>query len=401
MSVQTTAGQAKCSHCGALQEIGMAGLSVRCDYCGSPLESEPIGGGSHPDSIAPAVLSEEAARNIFRQWLQREHEDVPREFAARAKLTELHGEYWPFYFFSGVYSGWCANRGSISGGFSELELASAELMNRRMESEACRFFSPPRYDVSLEDLSKRVMIELFDELRAVVHVDFCQSVLRFRTQAPLRDFRGVDTDPFPLKPFTEPFEVAERRLKEMLGNRAHVKDIYFPQLSVKRIYWPFWTAEFLYEGRKYFMMMDASSDGGYRGGYKPVDPDKAKLDLHSLLDADNDDLLHLFMMSGEGADGRGKRGFSKIVEVNVGGENSCFVATAAYGSPLASEVVLLRAYRDRILRNTRAGRAFIAVYYAVSPPLARLIRRANILRSLARWALRPVIAACRSQMEHG
>ena len=49
----------------------------------------------------------------------------------------------------------------------------------------------------------------------------------------------------------------------------------------------------------------------------------------------------------------------------------CYIATAAYGSYDAPEVLVLREFRDERLRETRFGRTFIAVYYAISPALAR------------------------------
>ena len=65
-------------------------------------------------------------------------------------------------------------------------------------------------------------------------------------------------------------------------------------------------------------------------------------------------------------------------------KSGCFIATAACGTPFAPEVVCLRAFRETVLRPTRAGRGFIRCYEAVSPPLARMIGRSAALRRLAR-----------------
>jgi len=75
-----------------------------------------------------------------------------------------------------------------------------------------------------------------------------------------------------------------------------------------------------------------------------------------------------------------------------GGGGGCFIATAAYGSPIAPEVERFRAVRDRYLLSFAMGRQFVAVYYRVSPPLAVWISHSPLLRSLTRVALRPVLA---------
>ena len=69
----------------------------------------------------------------------------------------------------------------------------------------------------------------------------------------------------------------------------------------------------------------------------------------------------------------------------------CFVATAAFGSPMAREVGSLRRFRDRQLSNNRLGRALVSAYYAVGPVLADVIRAHDELRAAARVVLHPVI----------
>ena len=67
-----------------------------------------------------------------------------------------------------------------------------------------------------------------------------------------------------------------------------------------------------------------------------------------------------------------------------GGSNGggCYVATAVYGSYDCPEVWTLRRFRDHTLAKTRHGRAFIRLYYAVSPTLVKWFGKAEWFRNL-------------------
>jgi hypothetical protein len=68
-------------------------------------------------------------------------------------------------------------------------------------------------------------------------------------------------------------------------------------------------------------------------------------------------------------------------------EQACFIATAAYGTPLAEEVGTLRQFRDEFLITNPIGRALVAVYYKLSPPAAGFISRHRTLRTVVRGCL--------------
>ncbi len=70
----------------------------------------------------------------------------------------------------------------------------------------------------------------------------------------------------------------------------------------------------------------------------------------------------------------------------------CFIATAAYGSPMASSVVLLRKFRDHFLVTQPWGRALVDAYYLFAPPVAQAIQPHPIARKIVRAFLWPVIA---------
>lgn len=70
----------------------------------------------------------------------------------------------------------------------------------------------------------------------------------------------------------------------------------------------------------------------------------------------------------------------------------CFIATATFGTPMSREVRILRQWRDRQLRKTEAGQLVIAIYYRVSPPIARWIRDKPIAQMVIRYILRLLIA---------
>jgi len=72
----------------------------------------------------------------------------------------------------------------------------------------------------------------------------------------------------------------------------------------------------------------------------------------------------------------------------------CFIATAAYGSPLHPHLGLLREVRDRYIRTSSAGRLFLSVYERYAPSLAALIDHHETLKAVTRVALLPVLGVC-------
>ncbi len=69
----------------------------------------------------------------------------------------------------------------------------------------------------------------------------------------------------------------------------------------------------------------------------------------------------------------------------------CFIATAAYGTYLEPEVMVLRKFRDMHLLTNPVGRTFVRLYYATSPPVAGFIAKHENLRSIVRVLLAPLV----------
>ena len=65
----------------------------------------------------------------------------------------------------------------------------------------------------------------------------------------------------------------------------------------------------------------------------------------------------------------------------------CFIATAAYGTPTAKQIDVLREFRDVVLLKSTAGSQFVSLYYQLSPPIADFIAENEVLRTLVRELL--------------
>lgn len=74
-----------------------------------------------------------------------------------------------------------------------------------------------------------------------------------------------------------------------------------------------------------------------------------------------------------------------------GGGGPCFIATAAYGTPLAGDIDALRSVRDTFLLTNPAGTAFVDAYYNVSPAIADAVAKSPLLAAAIRVLLVPVI----------
>jgi len=81
--------------------------------------------------------------------------------------------------------------------------------------------------------------------------------------------------------------------------------------------------------------------------------------------------------------------------VDDGGSSGCFIATAAFGSPMHPKVYSLRLFRDAYLLTNWLGRVFVSTYYQLSPPVADVIAQHEWMRTAVRMLLYPVVELVR------
>jgi uncharacterized repeat protein (TIGR02543 family) len=84
-----------------------------------------------------------------------------------------------------------------------------------------------------------------------------------------------------------------------------------------------------------------------------------------------------------------------------GGGGGCFIATAAYGSPLHPHIDILRDFRDRYLMTNGLGCEFVDLYYKYSPFIAERIAKHKILKVVVRIQLSPLVALSYSMVYFG
>jgi len=85
-------------------------------------------------------------------------------------------------------------------------------------------------------------------------------------------------------------------------------------------------------------------------------------------------------------------------DIEIGEKSGdCYVATCVYGSYDCPEVWTLRRYRDDTLASTWYGRAFVRLYYAVSPTLVRWFGKTKWFQRLFKGRLDRMVKSLREK----
>jgi hypothetical protein len=149
---------------------------------------------------------------------------------------------------------------------------------------------------------------------------------------------------------------------------------------------------------------DAAFPGYYNGGGKEKSPVNAGNVSSNILDGLDNGITYYVAI--ETVDTKGEK--SAYSDEKSGtptqtfglGDNTdekggCFIATAAFGGENDPQVRSLRIFRDRALSPNRLGRFWVLRYYQASPPVARILARSPLLKSMTRSLLGPVVWAAR------
>jgi hypothetical protein len=81
-----------------------------------------------------------------------------------------------------------------------------------------------------------------------------------------------------------------------------------------------------------------------------------------------------------------------VTSESGGGGGGCFIATAAWGTPMDRHVRILKEFRDNCLLTNKIGRLFVDIYYRYSPAAADYISKHESLRFTVKWVLLPIVA---------
>jgi len=140
--------------------------------------------------------------------------------------------------------------------------------------------------------------------------------------------------------------------------------------------------------------IEPDNSGGYYGGFGPPGQGTGE-DCRCTRVIDNADWA-LITLDTKGG-GIATRLELRVLDGMVGAPpyvspDGCFIATAAYGTPMDSHVDTLRDFRDQYLVTNPVGEQMVSLYYKYSPPMADFIDEHPALKPIVRAGLSPAVA---------
>jgi len=140
---------------------------------------------------------------------------------------------------------------------------------------------------------------------------------------------------------------------------------------------------------------DNAGSGGCAGTWYSTDGSNPTISYTGPIGINSTTTLKFYSKDNDGNTEAVKTEIYTFPGLVVGGSSKCFIATAAYGTPMASEVRYLRAFRDQYLLTSEAGRQFVDMYYRYSPAAADWLRSHDGMRAAVRSMLSPLVALSR------
>jgi Zn finger protein HypA/HybF involved in hydrogenase expression len=111
---QTAKMSVRCQSCQAISVFDPQQIGKRCEFCGSSalVPYEEVKEPFRPESLLPLKISESQARDLIREWYQRQWL-APNALNARALTDTVKGIYLPYWTFDAkAFAQWTADSGT-------------------------------------------------------------------------------------------------------------------------------------------------------------------------------------------------------------------------------------------------------------------------------------------------
>ena len=81
-------------------------------------------------------------------------------------------------------------------------------------------------------------------------------------------------------------------------------------------------------------------------------------------------------------------------------DGGCYIATMVYGSYNATEVKILRQFRDKFLLKHSLGVFFVKNYYSISPTIVNQTKHVKVFHVFVKLLLNPMIRLLQIKYEN-